>query len=55
MSSPCQSLLNVLESGTIVPIHRHTHTVETYILLRGKFRMFFIMITRILLKKKFLM
>lgn len=39
--NPCQSLLNVLESETIVPIHRHTHTAETYILLRGKFRMFF--------------
>lgn len=38
---PCQSLLNALEAGTILPIHRHTHTAETYILLRGKFRFFY--------------
>lgn len=29
-------LINVLLSGTILPIHRHRHTAETYILLRGK-------------------
>ena len=39
--APCQRLLNALEPGTIVPIHRHQHTSETYILLRGKLRMMF--------------
>ncbi|WP_455972760.1 WbuC family cupin fold metalloprotein [Bacteroides congonensis] len=31
-----QRLLNALEIGTILPIHRHCHTAETYLLLRGK-------------------
>ncbi len=31
-----QRLLNVLLPGTPLPIHRHTHTAETYVLLRGK-------------------
>ena len=31
-----QRLLNALEPGTELPIHRHTHTDEMYILLRGK-------------------
>lgn len=34
--SKAQRLLNALEPGTILPIHRHRHTAETYILLRGK-------------------
>jgi hypothetical protein len=41
LDAPCQRLLNALEPGTIVPIHRHQHTSETYILLRGKLRMMF--------------
>lgn len=36
-----QRLLNALEVGTILPIHRHRHTSETYILLRGKIRVMF--------------
>lgn len=31
-----QRLLNAMEPGTELPIHRHRHTDETYILLRGK-------------------
>lgn len=31
-----QRLINVLLPGTILPIHRHRHTAETYILIRGK-------------------
>lgn len=31
-----QRLINVLLPGTILPIHRHRHTAETYVLLRGK-------------------
>ena len=34
-------LLNALEPGTILPIHRHPHTAETYLLLRGKIRVMF--------------
>ncbi len=36
MNAPAQRLLNALEPGTILPIHRHQHTAETYLLLRGK-------------------
>ncbi len=31
-----QRLINVLLPGTPLPIHRHRHTAETYIILRGK-------------------
>ena len=41
LDAPCQRLLNALEPGTVVPIHRHKHTSETYILLRGKLKMMF--------------
>ena len=41
LNAPCQRLLNALEPGTVVPIHRHKHTSETYILLRGKLKMMF--------------
>ena len=30
-----QRLLNALEPGTELPVHRHRHTDETYLLLRG--------------------
>ena len=36
LSSPSQRLLNALEPGTVLPIHRHRHTAETYVLLRGR-------------------
>lgn len=36
LDSPCQRLINVLLPGTVLPVHRHTHTAETYILLRGR-------------------
>ncbi len=36
LDAKAQRLLNVLLPGTIIPVHRHTHTAETYILLRGK-------------------
>ena len=41
LDSKAQRLLNALEVGTILPIHRHHHTSETYILLRGKIRVMF--------------
>lgn len=31
-----QRMLNVMEPGTAVPIHRHVDTIETVIILRGK-------------------
>ena len=36
-----QRLLNALEPGTVLHIHRHQHTAETYIMLRGAIRVFF--------------
>ena len=41
LESKAQRLLNALEPGTILPIHRHPHTAETYLLLRGKIRVMF--------------
>lgn len=31
-----QRMLNVMEPGTIIPIHRHVSTVETVIIIRGR-------------------
>lgn len=36
LDSKAQRLFNTLEPGTILPIHRHKETDETYILIRGK-------------------
>lgn len=36
LDAKAQRLLNVLLPGTVIPVHRHNHTAETYILLRGK-------------------
>lgn len=36
IDAKAQRLINVLLPGTILPIHRHRHTAETYALLRGK-------------------
>ncbi len=41
LDAKAQRLLNALEVGTVLPIHRHRHTAETYILLRGKIRVMF--------------
>ena len=41
LDAKAQRLLNALEIGTVLPIHRHPHTLETYILLRGKIRVMF--------------
>ena len=35
LDAKAQRLLNALEPGTVLPIHRHPHTAETYILVRG--------------------
>lgn len=36
LDAKAQRLINVLLPGTPLPIHRHRHTAETYVLLRGK-------------------
>lgn len=41
LDAKAQRLLNALEPGTILPIHRHIETAETYILLRGSIRVLF--------------
>ena len=41
LDSKAQRLLNALEPGTILPVHRHQTTAETYILLRGKIKVMF--------------
>jgi cupin fold WbuC family metalloprotein len=41
MDSNSQRLLNALEMGTELPIHRHQHTAETYILLQGSIKVLF--------------
>lgn len=41
LDAKAQRLINVLLPGTILPIHRHRHTAETYILLRGKLAVVF--------------
>jgi cupin fold WbuC family metalloprotein len=41
LDDKAQKLLNALEPGTIIPIHRHQYTSETYILLRGQLKVLF--------------
>jgi len=36
LDAKAQRLINVLLPGTPLPIHRHRHTAETYVMLRGK-------------------
>lgn len=36
LDAKAQRLINVLLPGTVIPVHRHPHTAETYALLRGK-------------------
>jgi len=39
--SNAQRLLNALEPGTDVPIHRHPNKAETYIIVKGKISVLF--------------
>ncbi len=41
LEAPAQRLLNALEPGTKLPIHRHRHTAETYVILKGRMRILF--------------
>ena len=34
-------MLNALEVGTVLPIHRHTKSTETLVMVRGKLREYF--------------
>ena len=36
-----QRMLNALEPGTVMPIHRHRNTSETVVVLRGRVKWFF--------------
>ena len=36
-----QRMLNALEVGTVLPIHRHTQNTETLVMIRGKLREYF--------------
>ncbi len=36
--APAQRLFNALEPGTVLPVHRHRHTGETYLVVRGSLK-----------------
>lgn len=36
LDAKSQRLINVILPGTVMPIHRHKHTAETCVLLRGR-------------------
>ena len=38
LDAKAQRLLNALEPGTVLPVHRHKTTVETHVLLRGRLK-----------------
>ncbi len=38
LDAKAQRLFNTLEPGTVLPVHRHLNTAETYILVRGKLK-----------------
>jgi cupin fold WbuC family metalloprotein len=52
LDAKVQCLLNALEPGTKLPIHRHQHTAETYILIRGSLNVLFYNESRDLLEKQ---
>jgi len=54
LDSKAQRLLNALEPGTILPVHRHQQTAETYILLRGSLRVLFYSETKELIESEVL-
>ena len=41
LDAPAQRLLNSLQPGTNLPVHKHANTAETYILLQGKLQVLF--------------
>jgi cupin fold WbuC family metalloprotein len=41
LTDPVQRLLNGLLPGTVLPVHRHQHTDETYVVLKGRMKVRF--------------
>lgn len=41
LEAKAQRLLNALEPGTVLPVHRHCQTAETYLVLRGVIKVLF--------------
>lgn len=41
LEAKAQRLLNALEPGTVLPVHRHSQTAETYLVLRGVIKVLF--------------
>jgi cupin fold WbuC family metalloprotein len=41
LDAPSQRLLNAMQPGTALAIHRHRYTAETYVVLRGSLRVLF--------------
>jgi cupin fold WbuC family metalloprotein len=41
LDAGAQKMLNALQPGSVFPIHRHHHTAETYIVLRGAIKVYF--------------
>lgn len=41
LDAKAQRLFNALEPGTVLPIHRHGHTSETYLVVRGHIKVMF--------------
>ena len=41
LDAKAQRLLNALEPGTVLPVHRHCQTAETYLVLRGVIKVLF--------------
>lgn len=41
LDAKAQRLFNALEPGTELPIHRHRHTAETYMVVRGHIKVIF--------------
>lgn len=41
LEAKAQRLLNALEPGTMLPVHRHRQTAETYVVLRGSMKVLF--------------
>ena len=38
LADKCHRMLNAMEPGTVVPIHRHPTKDESFVILRGKVR-----------------
>ena len=41
LEAKAQRLFNALEPGTVMPIHRHRHSSETQMLMRGRMKVMF--------------